>query len=559
MTSRGDDLRGSDGSGSDLPGEDLTRSGRPQAGADRSAASAGAFAGTFLVDAHVHWYDTFGPALLDRAAANLAAAAQDLALSPAAAVLLFTESSRDHAFADLRTGRLAPPGWSLTPSGEDRALLATHPDHPPLILIAGRQIVTAEGLEVLALGTPEMLEVGWPLAASVGAVREAGGLPVLPWGFGKWWGARGRILSRFLESEAAAPLFLGDTVNRPAGLPRPAPFGQAARKGIFVLPGSDPLPLAGGDEMIGRYGFVLDGWLDRDRPATDLLALLAGLGRQPRVFGRLASPVRVAASQVAMQWHTRIRPPHGLAHDVLTPDVETASEGYARRFAGPVGAWFLEVQRRLVLQLLPTAAGRPLRILEVGGGHGQLTDAFLAAGHEVVVHGSAAVCMTRLRGLRARYPAQLRIAVAPLWALPFPDGMFDAVIGVRLLAHVERHEDLLAEMARVCRGRVIVDFPPKISANLLEPLLFQVKRRLERNTRPFFVYRPDEVMRALAAAGCGHFRLEKQFFWPMVVHRKAGRRGLSEALERLPRAVGMTRMLGAPALLAAERLAEPPP
>ena len=33
-------------------------------------------------------------------------------------------------------------------------------------------------------------------------------------------------------------------------------------------------------------------------------------------------------------------------------DVETASEGYARRFAGPVGAWFLEIQARLTLELL---------------------------------------------------------------------------------------------------------------------------------------------------------------------------------------------------------------
>lgn len=554
--SRGEDLCGLDEAGPDLPDGGPARAGAPR------PATETALTGAFLVDGHVHWYAGFGPGLLDRAAGNLAAAAQDLALAPAAAVLLFTEGGREHAFADLRRGRLAPPGWTVTPTGEDRALLATRAGHPPFVLVAGRQIVTAEGLEVLALGTTELLEGGRDLAASVAAVREAGGIPVLPWGFGKWWGARGRTLSRYLEDEATAPLFLGDTVSRPAGLPRPAPFGLAARKGIFVLPGSDPLPLPGGDGAIGRYGFVVEGRIGRDRPATGLLALLEGLERQPRVFGRLAGPGRVVASQVAMQWRKRMAPagpPHGLAHDVLTPDVETASDGYARRFAGPIGAWFLEVQRRLVLQLLPPAAGRSLRILEVGGGHGQLTEAFLAAGHEVVVHGSAPVCAARLEALRERHPARLHLAIAPLWTLPFPDRAFDAVIGVRLLAHVERHEDLLTEMARVCRGRVIVDFPPKVSANLLEPLLFRLKRRIERNTRPFFVYRPEALMRPLAAAGCGRFQIEKEFFWPMVVHRKAGRRGLSEALERPARALGMTRMLGAPALLAAERLAETAP
>lgn len=536
---------------------------REQIGGDGDLPRSGAaLAGTFLVDGHVHWYDAFGPVLLDRAAGNLGAVARELAVSPAAGVLLFTESSREHAFADLRAGRLAPPGWTIAPTAEDRALLATRPDHPPFILIAGRQSVAAEGLEVLALGTTDPLADGLPLAASVAAVRAAGGLPVLPWGFGKWSGTRGRTLARFLESEAAPPLFLGDTVNRAAGLPAPAPFGRAARRGVFVLPGSDPLPLPGGAETVGSYGFVLEGRLAGDRPASDLLALLAGLGRQPPTFGRLAGPGRAVARQVAMQWRKRTAPPgpaHGLPHDVLTPDVETASDGYARRFAGPVGDWFLEVQRQLVLRLLPPDAGQPLRILEVGGGHGQLTDALLAAGHEVVVHGSAPVCAARVRPLRERYPDLLHLVVASLWVLPFPDRTFDAVIGVRLLAHVERHEDLLREMARVSRGRVIVDFPPKVSANLLEPLLFQLKRRIERNTRPFFVYRPDALTRPLAAAGCGHFQVEKQFFWPMVVHRRAGRRAVAEALERVPRTVGLTRMLGAPALLMAERLADPSP
>jgi hypothetical protein len=34
------------------------------------------------------------------------------------------------------------------------------------------------------------------------------------------------------------------------------------------------------------------------------------------------------------------------------PDVETSSEGYAGRFAGGVGAWFLEAQARITLALL---------------------------------------------------------------------------------------------------------------------------------------------------------------------------------------------------------------
>jgi hypothetical protein len=147
----------------------------------------------------------------------------------------------------------------------------------------------------------------------------------------------------------------------------------------------------------------------------------------------------------------------------------------------------------------------------------------------------------------------LRFVVSSLWALPFADGAFDAVIGLRLLAHVEQFEVLLAEMARVSRRSVIVDFAPLVSSNLLQPLLFPLKRRIEGDTRPFFCYRTRQLLSPLLAAGFASIRIEKQFFLPIVVHRKMARRGLSERLEGVAGALGLTALLGAPAVMAAER------
>lgn len=239
-------------------------------------------------------------------------------------------------------------------------------------------------------------------------------------------------------------------------------------------------------------------------------------------------------------------------HDTRAPDIETASAAYATRFAGPVGRYFLEVQERLVLDLLDGVPGRPLEILEVGGGHGQLTPALLRAGHRVVVQGSADSCGVRIHELARQYPGQVRFVVADLLALPFPDRGFDAVIAVRLLAHVERYQELLAEMARVTRKRLVIDFPPVISANLLEPLMFALKRRLEGNTRPFFCYRTRQLDRALGPCGFRRRRIENQFFLPMVVHRIAKARAASSALEQAFRRLGLTACLGAPSLLVAE-------
>ena len=47
-------------------------------------------------------------------------------------------------------------------------------------------------------------------------------------------------------------------------------------------------------------------------------------------------------------------------------DVETSSEGYARRFAGPVGRFFLERQAAATLDLLRPFPGAS--VLDVGAG-----------------------------------------------------------------------------------------------------------------------------------------------------------------------------------------------
>lgn len=240
-----------------------------------------------------------------------------------------------------------------------------------------------------------------------------------------------------------------------------------------------------------------------------------------------------------------------LHHDTETPDVETASDDYASRFAGPVGTYFLDAQRRALETLVGERLRPGTRVLEIGGGHAQLTEFLLARGCDVCVQGSAAVCALKVRPLEARYPGRARFVASRLWDLPFPDRSFDLVIAVRVLAHVERWRELLAEMTRVARGPVVVDYAPVVSGNLLEPLLFKAKRKAEGNTRPFFCYRSRDLRSAFSSLGLGQIHERKQFFIPMVVHRSLRRPAVSAALERGFAATGLTRLLGAPSLLAA--------
>ena len=236
-------------------------------------------------------------------------------------------------------------------------------------------------------------------------------------------------------------------------------------------------------------------------------------------------------------------------HDTQTPDAETASAAYAARFEGAAGRWMLDVQSNMVSDLLAGTAERgPLSVLEVGGGHGQLTDGFAAAGHRVTVHGSALVCHRRGR-LGERI-------VSTLESLPFTDRSFDLVVAVRLLPHVVGWRELLVEMARVSRRFVLVDFPVRGAAHRLAPFLFRWKRKLEGNTRPYFDYVPAEVSNALRESGYRRVTLRRQFFWPMVLHRKMNRPTVSRSLEGIARSIGLTRRAGSPCLMLGSRIVD---
>ena len=226
------------------------------------------------------------------------------------------------------------------------------------------------------------------------------------------------------------------------------------------------------------------------------------------------------------------------------PDVETSSAAYAARFAGRAGAWMLDVQERVILRMLQS--WQTAAILEVGGGHGQITGALAGRGHDVTVLGSDPRCQERIRSLVEQ--GRCRFVTGPLLALPYPDRAFDIVISLRLLPHVEAWPWLVAELARVARDAVLVDYPTARSLNCLTPALFGAKRRVEGNTRPYRLFREADVVEAFAAHGFTRRARCAQFFWPMVLHRLVGRPGISRALEGPGRLSGLTAWLGSPVL-----------
>lgn len=244
----------------------------------------------------------------------------------------------------------------------------------------------------------------------------------------------------------------------------------------------------------------------------------------------------------------------GLPHDTRRPDVETASDAYAARFTGPVGEWLLAEQTATATTLLQRTEGR-LDVLDVGGGHGQLTGLLVGLGHRVVVHGSAPECFVRFRCRRVAGAERAQPFVSGLWELPFRDGAFDLALAVRLLGHTAAWQALIAEMARVSRRYLLLEFARSsaVTLPLAADLVFALKRRIENTTRPFFSYRERVLRRELDRHGFRVVASAAQFAVPMVVHRAAGRPAASRRVEGALRRMAVGNRWRSPVMLLAER------
>lgn len=228
-----------------------------------------------------------------------------------------------------------------------------------------------------------------------------------------------------------------------------------------------------------------------------------------------------------------------------TADIETSSENYARRFSGKVGAWFLDVQNAATLKALAPYPGAT--VLDVGGGHAQTAGLLADQGYQVTVLGSAEICKTRLQPLIDSQRCVFQ--VGDILNLPYPDRHFDVVISYRLLPHVTRWQPFLAELTRVARKAVMVDYPEVRSINAITPYLFGLKKRLEGNTRTYTCFRLADLRPVFEENGFAYAEHHKEFFLPMVLHRKLKAPGLSAVLEKGSQLLGLTGLLGSPVII----------
>ncbi len=264
-----------------------------------------------LIDGHVHIHDCFDiDCFFTSAFENFRIHAKGQGREDSfISVLCLTESIYDNWFSRLKScaqNKAEHPSrkiyeWKVATTGDPLSLELKGGKGELVYILAGRQIVTSERLEVLALGTDSRYIDGESLITTVESVLRDDAIPVIPWGFGKWYGKRGDILKKLIESHDEHTIFLGDNGGRSSILPYPSHFRLAEARGIRILPGSDPLPFPHESKKPGSYGFAVFGTIDCARPVSDLKRIILDPAVRLVPYGKPETLSRFIRNQCAMQ------------------------------------------------------------------------------------------------------------------------------------------------------------------------------------------------------------------------------------------------------------------
>lgn len=211
------------------------------------------------VDGHVHLYPSVPPrSLLDAAGENFFGATGAPGQQEAAALLVLADPEGVKGFDRLARSVETQDDEEWTPGYRDaKSLTVKRKDGARIAIVRGQQLITSEGLEVLTLDD-QIHRSQRPLFSTVDRVTATGGISMIPWGAGKWYGRRGRLLTDLIRaSEHREDLLLSDNGGRPACWSRVPHFDAAAAAGLHVVAGTDPLPINGEERRTGSFGFCI--------------------------------------------------------------------------------------------------------------------------------------------------------------------------------------------------------------------------------------------------------------------------------------------------------------
>lgn len=221
------------------------------------------------------------------------------------------------------------------------------------------------------------------------------------------------------------------------------------------------------------------------------------------------------------------------------------------RFSGAIGRHLLETQARLLTEVFGPLEGR--HVLDVGTGTGRAAIGLARAGARVVGLDASPEMIAVARARAAEAGVAVTFDVADAHALPLGDASVDAAVCWRVLMHAIDWRRCVAELCRVSRWRVAVDFPSATSAAAIESAMRRMRHRAGQKVEAYRVLSERDVRKAFEANGFRVLLVRRQFVLPINLHKTLDRLGPTLAVERMLAAAGLLRLCGSPVTMVAER------
>ncbi len=223
----------------------------------------------------------------------------------------------------------------------------------------------------------------------------------------------------------------------------------------------------------------------------------------------------------------------------------------AARFSGPIGRLLAETQEQVIAGFLAPLAGST--VLDVGTGTGRAAIALAQRGALVTGLDASAemLAVARRRALEA--DQAVTFLQGDAHALEIPDQSFDSVVCLRVLMHTPDWRRSLAELCRVARRRVVLDYPARSSAAAVQSVSRRIAHSLGARVEAYRVFSHREIADTLAANGFRVADTHKQFVLPIAFHKLLGSAGATARIERVLEGAGLRGAFGSPVTLLAQR------
>ncbi len=223
------------------------------------------------------------------------------------------------------------------------------------------------------------------------------------------------------------------------------------------------------------------------------------------------------------------------------------------RFSGPIGQLIARTQERVIAGFLDPLERRT--VLDVGTGTGRAAIALARRGAFVTGMDASAEMLAVAHRRSREAGVDVTFLTGDAHHLAFDDRSFDAVICLRVLMHTPDWRQSLGELCRVARSRVVLDYPALWSVAALQAAFRRAASAFGAEVEAYRVFQARAIATTLESNGFRVTGEHRQFVLPIALHKRLNSETATGRIERTLSRAGLTRALGSPVTVVAERCA----